>query len=96
MSGTDCSPLCEVITDTLDALVELNFSAVAHASPFGLWRKEWKFFLTVLVDAQQQTLVSDGIPPQGRQLRVVRIWHPDLYLTEEKGGGQVWKQKTCQ
>lgn len=96
MSGTDCSPLCEVITDTLDALVELNFSSVAHASPFGLSRKEWKFFLTVLVDAQQQTLVSDGIPPQGRQLRVVRIWHPDLYLTEEKGGGQVWKQKTCQ
>ena len=48
----------------------------------------------MLIDAQQQTLVSDGIPPQGWQLRVVRIWHPDLYLTEEKGrrGAQVWKQ----
>lgn len=34
MSGTDCSPLCVVITS--DVLVELNFSSVAHVSPFGL------------------------------------------------------------
>lgn len=40
--------------------------------------------LTMLVDTQQQTLVRDGIPPQSWQLRMVRLWHPDLYLTEEE------------
>lgn len=41
-------------------------------------------FLTMLKYTEQQTLVRDGIPPQSWQLRVVRIWHPDLYLTKEK------------
>lgn len=40
--------------------------------------------LTMLIDAQQQTLVRDGIPPQGWKLRMVRIWHPDLNLTTDK------------
>lgn len=42
-------------------------------------------------DTQQQTLVTDGIPPQCWQLGVVRIRHPDLNLTkdeEEKGLGE--------
>lgn len=37
----------------------------------------------MLIDTQQQTLVRDGIPPQGWQLRMIRFWHPDLYLTKE-------------
>lgn len=38
----------------------------------------------MLVDTKQQTLVRDSIPPQGWQLRMIRLWHPDLYLTEEE------------
>lgn len=43
--------------------------------------------LTMLKDTQQETLVRDGIPPQGWELRVVRVWHPDLNLTEEDKNG---------
>lgn len=43
----------------------------------------------MLIDAQQQTLVSDGIPPQGWQLRMVGVWHPDLYIAKRGGGGDL-------
>lgn len=39
---------------------------------------------TMLEDPQQQALVTDGVPPQGWQLRVVGIWDPDLDLTEDE------------
>jgi len=38
----------------------------------------------VLIDAQQQTLVTDGVPPQGRQLGMVGVRDPDLYVTKEE------------
>lgn len=42
--------------------------------------------LTMLIDTQQQTLVRDDVPPQGRQLWMVGLRHPDLYLTKDKFG----------
>ncbi len=46
-------------------------------------------FFTMLKDTKQQTLVRDGIPPQRWQLGVVRIWHPDLYLTKTEEEAEV-------
>lgn len=41
-------------------------------------------FVTMLKDTKQKTFVRNGIPPQGWQLGVVKIRHPDLNFTKEE------------
>lgn len=38
----------------------------------------------MLEDTKQQALVRDGIPPQGWQLRMIRVRHPDFNHTDKE------------